>query len=180
MSKGSKTNAIQYLYDNTVKITLPVPTVKQSECNEIAIGDPVYLNRSLTTGAGNRYYAKPIGQLVSASVGDRATHYFAGISGSRSRDGDDDAIIVLQDGVFEMPLNAATTVYPGYVAKYVTGVGSASGSIDVDAISAAADNGDYQHCIGRVIEYGASASVAKVRIQTSMLLGSIDFVSNVK
>jgi predicted RecA/RadA family phage recombinase len=173
-NKGRKSNAITYLYGEKNEWTVPVKTVKVKTCDEITRGDLMYLNLSTTTGSSNRF-AYPIGPLASASVGDRAHLFFLGVSESDSKDGDSDAIRVATDGVFEIPLNTATTIKPGYDAILVTGVGVGSASIDVDAVSAAAPSPSYKHVIGRIVEAGTSATTAKVKIHSSIAGGSIDW-----
>jgi len=174
-NKGNKKNAIRYLYGETNEILLPVATTKENECNEIANGDMIYfLTGAAPTSSSNQYIAKPVGALATASVGDRAKHYFAGIAMSDSRDGDSADIRVATTGIFKIPCTAAT-FYPGYMAVFKTGAGT--GSVDVDACTPTAESGVHLDAIGRIVEKGTLATSALVQIHSAVFTGSIDFIT---
>ena len=164
-NKGKKRNAIQYYSGETNEVEVPVRTLKENECHEIAVGDPIIMHMYKAT-TSEKQIAIPVGVLADASVGDAAGD-FAGIAMSESKDGDSGTVRIATTGVFEFPCTSAT-YEPGWLAVVKIGVGAGT-SVDCDCVTATTPAGAYVATYGRIVNRAtAAATTCRVRIATKI------------
>lgn len=128
----------------------------------IEIGDLVYLS------SGAALPATSLADAGTKAQNQEAFHdAFIGVAMSRSRNGDDDPIIVATAGVFEFASASASYALGNLVGPIGTGAGDAVGLANQSVESVATAN----LAIGRSVEVTASQTKVKVEIVSTVLYG---------